>query len=657
MKKLTIAVLLLFTTALQAQTYKFGEIPKEQLEMTVYEKDSTASSVVLFSTGESILSYSNGQFVLTVSRHIRIKILTDEGLDEGDIEIRFRNKKSDSPQKVSSIKAQSYTLNENGDVTKESVGRRDRFEEKISDTRSEIKFTIPGLKRGSVFEYSYELKSNNPLDFPDWAFQANTPVVFSEYKAKIPEWFNFLTVSKGFHGFSVNSQKRYNDKIRFSDRNGVSYLDFSGTEYHYAMEDIPAIGNEPYMKASIDYLSHIRFQLSSIQMPQSLRTSYLDTWAELVNKLIGDSDYGKRLRGSSELEQGLSEAIKEADTDLDKMVGIYNHVSDIMEWDETYGLYVFDNLKDIYKEGTGNGSSINMILIQMLREAGLEAHPVAVSTRFNGEIIDLFPLAGQFNHTIAYVEIGEEYYLLDAKSDFRPYNLLPSQVLNDQGLLILKNEVFWIPLENKAKNTLVHMIDINITEDGFSGTLNSNSKGYYALNNRVSFDLDDLNGSIQEEIFEEMEGFSVDSTIINKDKLDESFDYTVHFSYKDDSQSNIRYLNPMIVHADKENPFTLKERTFPVDYNYTFSENMIINITIPEGWVFDEAPKSVLHRLPERAGDFRRVAQVDGNKVSINYRFRINKNRFMPTEYGIIQELYEVLAASLKENIVLKKES
>lgn len=79
MKKLTIAVLLLFTTVLQAQTYKFGEVTEDQLEMTVYEKDSTASSVILFSTGESILSYSNNQFVLTISRHIRIKVLTDEG--------------------------------------------------------------------------------------------------------------------------------------------------------------------------------------------------------------------------------------------------------------------------------------------------------------------------------------------------------------------------------------------------------------------------------------------------------------------------------------------------------------------------------------------------------------------------------------------------
>lgn len=673
MKKLTIAVLLLFTTVLQAQTYKFGKVPKEQLEMTVYEKDSTASAVVLFSVGETNLDYRNNEFRLSIKRHVRIKILTDEGLEKGDVSILFRNEGAYEPQEVKNIKAESYTLQENGKVKKESVGRRDRYTERLSDRYSEVKFTIPGLKKGSVMEFSYELNSNNPLDFPDWYFQDDIPVIYSEYKAKIPEWFNYLTVTRGFEKFDVSQQKVYTGNftvretqdqqqvttsvINTAGQRSDYRVNFNGTEYIYAMNDLPAIKGEPYMKATSDYLSHIRYQLESIQFPNQKKNNYLGSWGGLVYNLLEDEDYGDRLKTSKELADATASAIEGLETDLDKLIAVYNRVKEVMEWDEYYGLYAFDSLKDIYKEGTGNGTAINLILVQMLREAGIEAHPVAISTRTNGEVITLFPLAGQFNHTIAYVEIGEETYLLDAKGEHRPYNLLPSDVLNGRGIIVYEGEKLWIPLENKAKNSLVHMVDINITEDGFTGTLNSNTKGYYALSNRVSFDLDDLNGSIQEEIFEEMEGFSVDSTTINKDKLDESFDYTVHFNYKDDSQSNIRYLNPMIMQADKENPFSLEERTFPVDYNYTFSENMIIKITIPEGWVFDEAPKSVLHRLPEKAGDFRRITQVNGNTVSINYRFRINKNRFMPTEYGIIKELYEVLAASLKENIVLKKES
>ncbi len=582
MEKLIFLMLLLVIVEANAQTYKFGDVPREQLEMEVYDKDSTASAVILFSKGEAKLEYYNDQFYLTVYRHIRIKVLTDEGLDEGDIELSFRNRKSNTPQDIKGIKAESYTLDDVGNIVKESVGRRDRFEEEVSETRSEMKFTIPGLKKGSVFEYQYELTSNNPLDFPSWVFQDDIPVIWSEYTARIPEWFRFLTVTRGYHPYFVNEQENYNDRINFNTRNGVSLLDYSGTEYHYVMKDIPSIDSEPYMKASMDYLAHIRFQLSSIQLPQTLATSYLYTWPELVNELAKDKDLGGRLKSSSELDMGLITALEGAETELDKMISIYNHVSNHMEWNEKHGLYSFDDLAKVYKEGTGNGTAINLILIQMLREAGFEAHPAILSTRSNGEIIDLFPLAGQFNHTIAYVQFNDAYYLLDAKNELRPYNLLPPEVLNGSGLMIYKDEVIWVPLENQVRNTSTNILRVVLKQDGYAGLLTSNNKGFYATNYRNEFDSDALEKSLKEEVFDiDDKRFLIDSVSIVNDKLDQDFQFNLEFSFTDSSLSDIIYLNPMLLGRLKESPFKNKKRTFPVDYNYPFNETMTKNIKIP----------------------------------------------------------------------------
>tara|TARA_R110000868_G_scaffold410693_6_gene699900 strand:+ start:25135 stop:27111 length:1977 start_codon:yes stop_codon:yes gene_type:complete len=656
MKKVVFVLLLFVAVGVNAQTYKFGDIPREQLEMEVYEKDSTARAVVLFSKGEAELEYHNNQFYLTVYRHIRIKVLTDEGLDEGDITISYRNRKSNTPQNVGGIKAESFTLSDNGEVIKESVGRRDRFEDDISETRSEIKFTIPGLKKGSVFEYQYELTSNNPLDFPSWVFQDDIPVMWSEYTAKIPEWFRFLTVTRGYHRYLVNEQNNYNDRINFNTRNGVSLLDYYGTEYHYVMKDIPGIDNEPYMKASMDYLAHIRFQLSSIQLPQSLATTYLYTWPELVNELADDEDFGDRLENSSELDMALITALEGAETELDKMISIYNHVASHMEWNDKYGLYSFDDLSKVYEEGTGNGTSINLILIQMLRQAGFEAHPIALSTRSNGEIIDLFPLAGQFNHTIAYVQFNDSYYLLDAKNELRPYNLLPSQVLNGNGLMIYKDQVIWVPLENKVNNNSVNVVNLEFNEHGYTGKLTSQNQGFYAVEHRELLDFNDLNKSVENELFEISDAdFSVDSVAITNDKLNEYFGYEAKFSIRDSISSNVIYFNPMMLGKLDETPFSKKERTFPVDYNFTFNESLIINISIPEGWTIDEIPESVLIRLPERAGELRRITQNQGNTISINYRYRIDKTRFVPAEYQGLKQFYDQMVEKLAQNIVLKK--
>lgn len=657
MKKTFLLIFLITPYLCHAQTYNFGDVPREHLEMEVYDKDSTASAVILFSKGESELDFYNGKFYLTVYRHIRIKILTDEGLQEGDISIRFRDRDSNSPQRVRDIKAESYIL-ENGEIIKESVGRRDRFEEEISETVSEVKFTIPGLKKGSVFEYQYSLTSNTALDFPSWVFQSDIPVIWSEYIAKIPEWFRFLTISRGYHDYFINEQEMYGDRINITNRNNAGFLDYSGTKYRYVMKDIPAIADEPYMKASMDYLSHIRFQLSSIQLPQSVVENYLDTWVELVNKLLKDEDFGERLKSSSELDQGLISALEGAESDLDKIINIYNHVSNHMEWNEKYGLYSFDDLSKIYTEGTGNGTAINLILVQMLRGAGLEAHPVILSTQFNGEVINLFPLAGQFNHTIAYVQFEDSYFLLDAKNELRPYNLLPSTVLNGSGLIISEDKELWVPLKNQISNSSRNVVLVALNENGYSGALTSQNQGLYAVEYRNTIDPLELKKSISEEVFEvEDQRFRVDSVSVTNDKLDENFEFKAEFSFRDSSSIDILYLNPMLLGKLEESPFKKKTRTFPVDYSYPFNESITMNIQIPEGWVIDELPESVLYRLPEGSGEFRRIVQGDEKMVSLRYRFIINKTRFMPNEYSNLKAFYDEMVEKLSQNIVLKKAS
>lgn len=671
MRAILLYIIFFSAVGVNAQTYDFGDIPIEHLEMEVYEKDSTASSVKLFSIGETDLDYRNYKFHLTVKKHVRIKILTDQGLNEGDISILFRNDDSNSPQEIRNIKAESYTLNEEGDVIKESVGRRDRFKEEVSKERSQIKFTIPGIKKGSIIEYTYEVYSNNPLDFPDWLFQDDVPVIWSEYTARVPEWFNYLTISRGFHRYHINEQNVYAGSVLIrEEKTGLTTtygnrpnpktdykLEFNGTEFHYVMKDLPAIKTEPYMKASMDYLSHIRYQLESIKFPNQMSDRYLGSWGSLVNNMIDDEDFGARLRVSNSLTEAVSKITSDAENNLDKMIGIYNHVSEVMQWNNEYGLWAFEDIDKVMENGTGNGTSINLILIQMLREAGIEAHPVILSTRSNGELIRLFPISSQFNHTIAYVEFDGIYYLLDAKNENRPYNLLPSEVLNGEGLLIYQNQELWVPIINRISNSTLSMINVNFSEEGFNGSLSSNNKGFYAFNKRNTLDLSDLEKSVEEEILNIPIGSSmkVDSVWISKDKLDEAFEFSANFSNQHQSSSNIIYFNPMLVGGITENPFKLDERTFPIDYNYEFSESIVLNITIPDGWVIDEKPTPVLFKLPENMGEFRRIIQSSGNQISMNYVYKIKKMRFQSSEYEALKEMYDMMVEMLSQNLVLKK--
>jgi hypothetical protein len=647
--------LLLFTSLyLQifalGQQQDFGDISRAMLEMEVYEKDSTADAVVLFDVGEV---YVTEKLEVNYERHIRIKILTDKGLDAGDISISFRD---DFPeQEIKGIKAESQYIDENGKVIKTKVGRRDRFENKISDTWKEVKFTIPGLRKGSVLEYRYEMKSESAIDIPDWYFQKQYPVIWSEYTLSIPEWFDYLTYTRGYHPFYVNEEEPYSEIANNSWGGGFGY---SGTKYHYIMKDVPAIEAEPFMKAKVDYLAQIRFQLASYKFPTSARESVLNSWATVLEAINDSDNYGKRLKSSSLLKEKTSEAIEGTETELDKMIAIYDHVSSVMDWNEDHRFYIEEDLDKIYKKGTGNGSEINLILTQMLKEAGINAKPVAISTTNNGEIIGIYPLDNQFNHTITKVVIDDKVYLLDAKNEKRPYTLLPSSAINGKGFVINENnKIEWIDLKNNSDNRLVNFVNVSINEDGeITGNLQSKNYGYlgYLYKEILSQEDSVMSKEVEEVVFTNADNLKIDSVQVDEETVNE-FSYSVDFRLETDNSENVIYLNPMLIEAITENPFKKKTRTYPIDYDYTFNKRVIINFEIPEGWEIAEYPESRGYKLTKNAGGYVRLVQVSGNKLTVRYDYIISRKRLLPTEYDELRFMYDGIVKDNTERVVIKK--
>ena len=43
--------------------------------------------------------------------------------------------------------------------------------------------------------------------------------------------------------------------------------------------------------------------------------------------------------------------------------------------------YTTSSLKKAYQEGSGNSADINLLLVNMFKQAGLDANPVILSTR------------------------------------------------------------------------------------------------------------------------------------------------------------------------------------------------------------------------------------------------------------------------------------
>lgn len=277
----------------QKSPVKFGDIPLEDLKMKVYDKDSSASAVILVDYGEAYVSVTAINATLVFERHVRIKILTKEGMSWADADIPLYHSGS-AEERVTKLKATTYNL-ENGKIVETDMSKDGIFKEKFNRNINLQKFTLPNVKEGSVIEYSYTVTSEFLTNFPNWQFQYDIPVRWSEYWAMFPEFFFF---EKYMQGYIAPTSYEVKNKAN---------TDFQVQAHHWISKDVPAFKEEPFMTCEDDYVSKINLALSHVSFPGQPVREIMGTWSKLNTLLLESEDFGKAVSGSNFLKKKVEE--------------------------------------------------------------------------------------------------------------------------------------------------------------------------------------------------------------------------------------------------------------------------------------------------------------------------------------------------------------
>jgi len=644
---------LLFATALlcvaglppsysQKSPVKFGEIPLEDLKMKSYDKDSSASAVVLVDYGEAYLQISMNTATLNFERHVRIKILNKEGLKWADAAIQLYQSGS-AEERVSSLKAVTYNL-ENGKIVESKMAKDAVFKEKFNRYRNIQKFSLPNVKEGSVIEYSYTVVSEFYTEFPNWQFQYTIPVRWSEYWAVIPEFFVYEKYMQGYVPTSSYETK------------SKSNTDYQATGHHWISKDVPAFKEEPYMTSEDDYVSKINFALSYIQFPQKPVQEIMGSWKKLNDNLLEDDSFGKAITGSGFLKKqvesmtaGMSDPQKKIDT-------IYNYVKQTMEWDGTKD-YLAGNLKKIMESKKGSSGDLNLLLASMLEKAELKTEMVLLSTRDHGFIRKSYPMTKQFNYVICGVYLNDKFLLLDATERFLPIDVLPERCLNGEGMIVSPTRHGWMNIESKTKAKTIISVDLVANDAGeLKGKLHFTREGYDAQRMRERFKSKGQETYVKD--FTSEKSWQIDKTEFQNipligQSVKELHDVTIsdHASVA----GNQIYINPFVIAQMGTNPFKLEKREYPVDFGTRVEKMYMFKLVVPEGYAADELPASKLFSLPGNAGKYAYSASKIGNVISITSTLQINKSLFVQDEYPALREFYNLVVAKQNEQIVLKK--
>ena len=160
-KQFALLPLLFFTITLTAQKNKnkgkendipaFGIVDKADLEMKECDFDDKAEAVVLLDEGSLDYTFGLG---LELKRRVRIKILTDKGLDWANVHLSYKSERN--AQDITSLDAQTYNLDNNGNIIITKVEKKLVYEKKLNKKYTEKVFTFPEAKVGSVIEYKFK---------------------------------------------------------------------------------------------------------------------------------------------------------------------------------------------------------------------------------------------------------------------------------------------------------------------------------------------------------------------------------------------------------------------------------------------------------------------------------------------------------------------
>lgn len=594
---------------------KFGKVSLEELQMTTYDADTSATAVMLCKFGE----FNAEEFTFTETR--RVKILKKAGTEHSEFTFPGDQK--------TNVKCKVFNL-ENGEIVEEKMSKESIFKVKVTEDIYQIKVAIPNVKVGTVYDIQIFY---NYLP-PEFAFQEEIPVEHSELILEKSTYVEYRKRSTGY--IHVNSE---NDRRFWCD-------------------NVEAFKSEPYINSSENYKSKFEFDLLNISYPGFYR-SYTTSWDAVNDRLAASSYFGHAIfNGSAYLNQTKKEIEATCTTREEKARAAIAAIKKV-KWNEYETIYTStESLSSIYKEGKANSAEINLMLMQLLMKLDLPALPVVLSTRDNGVLNPFYPTLEKLNYVVIRTLIDDKEVLIDATDELLPLGMLPKRCLNGQGRLVTNEAGTWVNLRTDKADKESVLYDLTLTDDlKLEGQISLAKYDYAAYKFRKDY----KEYASEEDYLTYLEtsnpGLIIqDYSFKNIDNIYEPINekYTVKMSNQIQNVNGMLLINPFFFDQIKENPFKLDNRQYPIDFAYTQSKMIITKITIPEGYQIETLPQPIRAVMPDKKSSILISYGIIGNSVSVSYKFILDKAVYSAEEYPLLKALYAEVVKKQAEPIILK---
>ncbi|MCR5270733.1 MAG: DUF3857 domain-containing protein [Prevotella sp.] len=627
---------------------KWGNPTKEELTMTEYAPDKDADAVVLCQQVKVYYQFLNNDFRVFRVVKGRLKVLKPEGKRVADLNVQIWTDESNSQNNelVTGLKATAYNLKD-GKVIKTKMDHSMVFREQVSSTETRIKFSVPQVQVGTVFEYEYTLESGFFFELRDWYAQSDIPVLYTQYSLSVPEWFSFHIEETGIN--------------RLERKTGAGSL-LVGTrvlttnENTFVGRELPALKNDDYIWHAEDYGNKVTHELQGIYIPGALHKNFTSTWNDVDRLLLNNEDFGGRMKRSSPLKNEIIAAgIPQIDNVQQRVEATWKMLWKHVKWNGQYAFWAKSGAS-ILKEGTGSNADINFLFINMLRDANVEASPVVLRLRNRGLLPRTHASLKYLSTFIVGVQMNDSTMCFFDSSAHDGYlNVLPACLYVKQARVIRKDRPGqWVNLQPLAQSTENTLIQASLRANGeLTGDITNSWNGEAAANLRRQWhtgkDSADVIYRMQERMHSnithyESQGLHDFSPIVRE---------KINFEKRYPLADNRIYLDLLPIYPFGENPFIAETRILPVELPYKHRKTINMKLNLADGWQIEEIPDPVVVRYDGITA--RMMAAQEENQLTVAFKLDIQRTFFSQQEYPALRLFFEKLVESCKNVIVLKK--
>jgi hypothetical protein len=640
--------LLLFALAaslpLPCRAQGFPPLSPDDLKMTSEPKSPGAPAIILFRE----VDRDDNTRTPHEDNYLRIKILTEEGRQHGNVEVIFNKAGEDvTGIRARTIKPDGSSVDFDGKVFEKTI-------EKARGVKYLVKtFTLPDVQVGSIIEYryTYDLRENFIYD-SHWILSHELFTRKAKFTLKpYVTDYNPPRLRWTWQGLPAESKP-----VRGPDN--IIRLE---------AQDIPAFQEEEFMPPPSQLMARVDFIYDQDFLDSRTADDY---WRQVAKKRSAalESFIGKR----KAMEEAVAQIVSSDDPQEVKLRKIYDRVQQIRNTSYEFRKTAqeekrdkekpVENVEELWKHGYGDGVQLTWLYLALVRAAGFDAYGVWASNRreyfFNPSTMENQKL----NANVVLVRLNGKDLYFDPGAEFTPFGMLTWAETGVTGLCLDKEGGTWVQtrLPDSSESRISHVAKLRLVDGGtLEGKLTVTYTGLEAMYQRL--DVRHSDDVARKKFLEDRIRHQIPTTIevelLNQPDWSHSepplvAEYRVKIPDWASNAGKREVIPAGIFTAVEKRLFEHTNRVQPIYVEYPYEKEDDVTIELPEGWQVSSVPPA--QNQPGRVLAYSLQVGKDGDTLHLTRKISWNFLLLDPKYYPALRNFFQSVRTADDEQIVLQ---